>query len=275
MTRILLVEDNDEHADIVTRVLTTRKGWTVVRALTVKEGLLHAALKPFDIAIVDYQLPDGDGLDLLDSLRAQKPGLPVVFLTAHGSEEVAMRAMSRGAADYVVKGPHYQKELPMRVQEVLARAEDLARVAAAVRHSGEVAPVAQRAAQPRPEPHPMDPKALARVLKTVVVRETVGAAVFDGTGRPLAVQMPDGLDAPGLGASVAAAVAQTQQALRRVPGAGPPRVMLVEYESGLLAAATLPGPSLVVLLFDASEDRGEAVRLAREAAQRVWEASRA
>jgi DNA-binding response OmpR family regulator len=276
LTKILLIEDSDEHADIVTRVLTAKKGWTVTRALSAKEGMLHAALKPFDIAIVDYRLPDGDGIDLLDSLRQQKPGMPILFLTAHGSEEVAMQAMSRGAADYLVKSPHYQKELPQRVADVLARSEDLARVAAAVRHGAQAAPV--QPAMPRPAqgtPATLDTKGLARLVKTLVAQETVGAAVFDAEGKPLAAKLPSGVDADAFGTAVAASLSQAHMAVRQLPASAPPRLQLLEFDGGVLACATVPGPLVVALLLGPQADRDTAAKRARDAAQQVWEHSRA
>jgi DNA-binding response OmpR family regulator len=188
MTRILLVEDSDDHADICTKALTAHKGWTVTRALTVKEAMLHVALKGFDIALVDYKLPDGDGIQLLDSIRAQKPGLPIVFLTGHGSEEVAMQAMERGAVDYVVKAPHYQKTLAQRVSAAIERGEDLARMGAAIKHSGDAAPAGQHlhAAQQQVPPAHFDAKGLQRVIKDAVRGDVHGAAVLDAQGRALA-----------------------------------------------------------------------------------------
>jgi DNA-binding NarL/FixJ family response regulator len=282
MTRILLVEDNDEHADIVTRTLTAKKGWVVTRALSVKEGMLHAALKPFDIAIVDYKLPDGDGIDLLDSLRAQKPGLPVVFLTAFGSEEVAMRAMSRGAADYIVKGPHYQKDLAARVAEVLGRSDDLASVAASMRpssqqsqgHTAAAAPSLAAPTKPTP-PEGFDGKALGRVLKALVVNETLGAAVFDGHGKPVAFKVPQGVDASALGTALLGTLVQARTALRQVPGASASGAVLLDFEGGLVAVATVPGPAMVALLLDPKLDRTEAMRRVRDAAQQVWKAGSA
>lgn len=256
-------------------MLHAKKGWVVVRAMSVKEAMLHAALKPFDIAIVDYQLPDGDGVDLLDSLRAQSPGLPVLFLTAHGSEEVAMQAMSRGASDYMVKQPHYQKELPARLEEVLSRSEDIARVAAAVRHSGEAASIPGKGAKPARPPNGYDPKVLARVIKSVVANDCRGGAVFDAQGRPLAAKLPAGVEPEALGASLVGTQFQAQQALQRVPGAGPPRALLVEYDGGLVAVASVPGPALVVLLFEGEADRTNAAKLVREAAQQVWDSNKA
>ena len=279
MTRVLLVEDSDEHADIVTRALTgAKKGVTVVRAMTVKEAMLHAALKHFDIAVVDYRLPDGDGIDLLDSLRAQSPGLPVLFLTAHGTEEVAMQAMSRGAADYLVKGPRYQRELPQRVEDVLARSEDLARMAAAVRHSAEAAPIP---AQPRSTAPPpkrkaapaYDARTLGRLVRDLVTEQVTGAAVFDEGGAPVAARLPSGIDAAVLGASLVGLQGQASAALRSVPGAGPPRAFLAEYDGGLLAAAAVPGPTLVVLLLSADTDPRDGLRRAQDAGRRVWDAS--
>jgi DNA-binding response OmpR family regulator len=272
VTRILLVEDSDEHADICTRVLTAKKGWTVTRALSVKEAMLHVALKPFDIALVDYKLPDGDGIDLLDSIRAQKPGLPVLFLTAYGSEEVAMTAMTRGAVDYVVKAVNYQKTLPQRVAAALERGEDIARMGAAIRHSPEAASPNGPVVRP---PNHFDGQRLQRVCKEAVHGDVLGCAVLDAQGRALAAKLAPGIDAGGLGAALVSMQVQAHLALRQMGQQGAARAMLVDYDGGLLAIAALPGPALVVLMMKAGADHEGAAKRAKDVAQQAWESSKA
>jgi DNA-binding NtrC family response regulator len=74
------------------------------------------------LAIIDYNLPDGNGLDLLQAIKERTPSLPVVMLTGEGSEAVAIEAFRHGAADYVVKGNGYLGELSERVRPFLEAA---------------------------------------------------------------------------------------------------------------------------------------------------------
>jgi diguanylate cyclase (GGDEF)-like protein len=69
--------------------------------------------------VMDYRLPDMDGLSLLGEVGAVAPKVPVVFVTGEGSEEVAVRAMKLGAADYVVKEGKYYETLPHLVEMAL------------------------------------------------------------------------------------------------------------------------------------------------------------
>ncbi len=71
-------------------------GWLVEAATCIEARQRHEAERP-DAAILDYRLPDGDALALLDELRAADPELPVVLLTGHGSIGLAVEAMRRGA----------------------------------------------------------------------------------------------------------------------------------------------------------------------------------
>ena len=73
-----------------------------VEAGTVAEALEQAA-KGVDAAILDYRLPDGDGLSVLKRLRQIDPDLPVIMLTAHKDVDVIVDAMKAGASDYVTK----------------------------------------------------------------------------------------------------------------------------------------------------------------------------
>ncbi|MCA1814765.1 MAG: roadblock/LC7 domain-containing protein [Halobacteriales archaeon] len=188
-----------------------------------------------------------------------------------------MQAMGRGAIDYVVKAPHYQKTLAQRVSAAIERGEDLARMGAAIKHSGDAAPVGgqqQAAAQMQPQPQ-FDAKGLQRVVKDAVRGDVHGAAVLDAQGRAMASKLPAGLDASALGAALVAMQVQAHLALRQLGAGGAARVVLLDYDGGLLAMAALPGPALAVLLMDPGADHEAAVRRARDVAQQAWEASKA
>jgi CheY-like chemotaxis protein len=271
-TRILLVEDSDTQAKLATQSLE-KEGWHVTRASTCAQAMKLAKRDRFDATILDYMLPDGNGLALLDKLRAAQPGLAVLFLTGQGSEELAMEAMGRGATDFMSKDSGFHRILATRVAGVLARGDDLASAARAL--PAEKAPPrgkpAQRAAlkplapAPRPETPGMD-----GVLDGLVHGAVTGAAVFAANGEALATRLPPAMDIGALGASLIGAEFAGQQALRQFPGAGPPTMLLVRPDA-LVAAASIPGPMLVVLLLAPATPASDAMRHIADAARRAWE----
>ena len=100
-TTILYVDD-----DAIDRMALKRdlgRTYHLLEATTCAEARRqHQARRP-DAVILDYQLPDGDALDLLESLRASDPDLPVVFLTGHASIDLTVEAMRRGAQHLMAK----------------------------------------------------------------------------------------------------------------------------------------------------------------------------
>ncbi len=116
---VLLVEDNNDHAMIAERALTASNDWTVTRVATGQAALETVQSKSVDLVILDYQLPDSDGLAVLERLRSMRSTLPILFFTGQGDEEIALKALSLGAMDYVVKGPDVADRLQERVQAVV------------------------------------------------------------------------------------------------------------------------------------------------------------
>ncbi len=85
------------------------------------EAGLHAARAPgVDLVLLDLQLPRMDGMDVLVELRKTHPTLPVIILTARGSEDDRVMGLKLGADDYVVK-PFSAREMLARVEAVLRR----------------------------------------------------------------------------------------------------------------------------------------------------------
>lgn len=81
--------------------------------------LLHG---PFDIVLTDFNILGFDGLQVLDRVRRLWPEVPVIVVTGTGSEEIAVTAMKRGAADYIIKTPQSVARLPMAMRSVLQTA---------------------------------------------------------------------------------------------------------------------------------------------------------
>ncbi|MHB8604288.1 MAG: response regulator [Thermoplasmatota archaeon] len=276
MRDVLLVEDSEGDARLVSMALRERGGWRVTRAGSVAEALASAEARPFDAALVDYRLPDGDGLALLPRLRAARPEMPLIFLTGVGTEEIAMTALSRGAADYLVKDSDYASRLARRLDEVLSELPGGTALTVHVAEPGStVAPMSSHLAggmQPptvRRAPE-FETGALAKLVAGLVRPPVLAAAIFDAAGRSLASSASAGVSIDAIGPAVLGLQFQAQLSLRQVDGAGPPRVTVVSHAHGLLAAATAPGPLLVVLVCDVNEDASKAAAKARGAAEDVW-----
>ena len=78
----------------------------------------------YDVVLLDYRLPGLNALELLKDLRQpDKPEVPVVLVTGHGDEEIALQAIKLGASSYVVKNPGYLYQLPGELENAVFRAE--------------------------------------------------------------------------------------------------------------------------------------------------------
>ncbi|RMF63984.1 MAG: response regulator, partial [Calditrichaeota bacterium] len=121
-TTVLLVEDNVDHAFLVKACLDKVSGYMleIARSTAQCDELLRE--KTFDIILLDYDLPNEDGLTLLKRLNSyEHVDCPIVVVTGHGHEELAVEAMKAGAADYVVKSGHYPGILPKVITRALEK----------------------------------------------------------------------------------------------------------------------------------------------------------
>jgi DNA-binding NtrC family response regulator len=101
MIRILFVDDDPQAQNLLATVLPDT--YTVVSALTAAEGLELFARTDPDVVLLDINLPDRSGLDLLDEILRRPLAPPVIMLTAFGKVEFVKRAIQAGAYDYVLK----------------------------------------------------------------------------------------------------------------------------------------------------------------------------
>jgi DNA-binding response OmpR family regulator len=127
-TQILLVEDDETTAAFLVDNLVA-DGFHVAVATGSAEGIRQIEVRHPALVLLDLSLDDGNGLDLLDRVRASDgmasridPELPIVVVSGRGSEADRVRSFERGADDHVVK-PIAYSELLGRIRAVLRRAE--------------------------------------------------------------------------------------------------------------------------------------------------------
>ena len=122
MTRalILLVEDDHELRAVVRRALE-EEGFAVSGAGSGAEAMERISARPPDAMVIDVGLPDADGRDLCQALRAQGMQSPVLFLTARDALADRLAGFGAGGDDYLTK-PFALSELTARLRAVLSRA---------------------------------------------------------------------------------------------------------------------------------------------------------
>ncbi|WP_306204128.1 response regulator transcription factor [Actinoplanes sp. RD1] len=118
--RILVVDDEPALTELLTLALSY-EGWEVRSAADGAAALELAALFPPDAVLLDMMLPDLDGRELLGRLRAERPGLPAMFVTARDAEEDRAAGLRAGADAYLTK-PFGIDDLVAHVRELLTPA---------------------------------------------------------------------------------------------------------------------------------------------------------
>jgi DNA-binding response OmpR family regulator len=116
LPHILLVDDDPDIVGLVQHILKSNGMGPAAQVRTGREAL--AALSGVDIVLLDHQLPDTSGLDVLDAIRARPAPPAVVLITAHGNESLAATALRRGADDYLAKDTALGELLPQIVERV-------------------------------------------------------------------------------------------------------------------------------------------------------------
>ena len=125
MTRILVVEDEPNMVAGL-RDNFEFEGYEVVTAPDGVAGLERALTESPDLVILDVMMPRMSGLDVCKQLKAKKPSIPIIMLTARGQEVDKVVGLELGADDYVTK-PFSIRELLARVKAVLRRAKPAAK----------------------------------------------------------------------------------------------------------------------------------------------------
>ena len=117
--RILIAEDEKTQRDLLEGFLK-KEGFLVEAVANGRQAIEKIERDFFDIAFLDYKMPELDGLQTLREIRKRFPDLPVVMMTAYGTVETAVASMKEGALDYLTK-PIDLEELLLIIQKVLER----------------------------------------------------------------------------------------------------------------------------------------------------------
>ena len=120
--RVLYVDDNQLDRELVRDALKIEhSGFQVTEAASRADFESALSSGEFDLVLSDFNILGFDGLQVLDAVHAKDPNLPVVLVTGTGSEQIAVEAMKRGAADYVIKKPKPIRRLPLTIHAVLKK----------------------------------------------------------------------------------------------------------------------------------------------------------
>lgn len=145
LARVLVVEDDPAVRRGVVDALRLG-GYAPEEAADGAAGLAAALVEGVDLVLLDLALPKKDGFEVLAELRKARPALPVIVLTARGTEEDRVRGLRGGADDYVVK-PFGVKELLARAEAVLRRSPARAKTAGTLVFRGRVVDFERREAR--------------------------------------------------------------------------------------------------------------------------------
>lgn len=122
--RLLLVEDTVRLQQLLTEAVHDA-GWRIDAVGSLADAEEARATTPYDLLLIDLGLPDGDGLDLVRSVRRGGDMTPILVITARGAVDDRIAGLDAGADDYLVK-PFNHREFLARCRALLRRAPDTA-----------------------------------------------------------------------------------------------------------------------------------------------------
>ena len=113
--RVLVVDDSREMREFVVQYVLEPNGFETVEAINGAEGMRRVLQGGIDLVLLDLEMPKMNGLEVIEGLRARNCQVPVVLMTSHGSEDIAVEVFRKGVRDYVIK--------PFTADEMLATIE--------------------------------------------------------------------------------------------------------------------------------------------------------
>lgn len=115
--KILIIDDEEKLRSLLARIVRS-EGFEVIEAKDLKSGFKKLEQTDIDVVLCDVKLPDGNGVDFLQQIKANFPLTEVILLTAFGNIADGVQAMKNGAFDYIVKGDDNDKIIPLLYKSV-------------------------------------------------------------------------------------------------------------------------------------------------------------
>lgn len=112
MSKILVVDDEVQIRTLLSRMLEL-EGYEVCQAGDCRAALKQLEFQSPDVVLCDVFLPDGNGVDLVSSVKKTAPNVEIILLTAHGNIPDGVQAIKNGAFDYITKGDDNNKIIPL------------------------------------------------------------------------------------------------------------------------------------------------------------------
>src|SRR5438477_8842365 len=116
---VLVVDDSAMDRHLAGAIVQKMGGWQASFAGHGVEALAMLEKQRPDVVLTDMLMPEMDGLQLVQAIRSKYPMVPVILMTAHGSEDIAIQALQKGAASYVPK-KSLARDLAETLESVLA-----------------------------------------------------------------------------------------------------------------------------------------------------------
>ncbi|CAM4161528.1 sigma-54-dependent transcriptional regulator [Flavobacterium weaverense] len=112
MRNILIIDDEEKLRGLLARIVKS-EGFVVLEAADLKSGFKKLEQNEIDVVLCDVKLPDGNGVEFLEKIKASFPLTEIILLTAYGKISDGVQAMKNGAFDYIVKGDDNDKIIPL------------------------------------------------------------------------------------------------------------------------------------------------------------------
>ena len=122
--KALLIEDVKGEVVLLEKLLLNEAGFSdieLVHVDSISNGLEYLRKEKFDVILTDLKLPDSAGLDTFKTLYNEFPGIPILVLTSHQDEELAITVLSEGAQDYIPKSQLDEKVLKRSIRYAIKR----------------------------------------------------------------------------------------------------------------------------------------------------------
>jgi len=119
MNYILIVEDNDSLREITAEAISSPQN-EITTAACAEDAFAEIKEKNFDLVITDLKLPEADGMAVLDAAKKANPDTEVIIMTAYGTVDTAVKAMKKGASDFITK-PFSIEQMRVMAAKILSR----------------------------------------------------------------------------------------------------------------------------------------------------------